>query len=236
KRYLDFAGGSMIRVPVKAKKGIYRVMRTRVPRTRTFELYRRAEAKTPDLIKEIYKAISDEVETHPEATSHRSSSLIEGIPSGWSYKSRWLKFSSSEAERRSLFEQVLWTFFFDQSDTWETSWPEPRRTDAEYVAVAGKRPVDRAPAPRPKRAAAPTPKAASRGIEAAPSAAPVAEATAQLIPGDIVKIIEGRYTGLIGQIVEIRVVGKFNRFTVRLPGDDQYYDVPNFPMFALEKA
>ena len=176
------------------------------------------------------------MESHPEATSHRSSSLIEGIPSGWSYKSRWLKFSSSEAERRSLFEQVLWTFFFDQSDTWETSWPEPRRTDAEYVAIAGKRPVDRAPAPRPERAAAPAPKAASRGIEAAPSAAPAAEVTAQLIPGDIVKIIEGRYTGLIGQIVEIRVVGKFNRFTVRLPGDDQYYDVPNFPMFALEKA
>ena len=85
-------------------------------------------------------------------------------------------------------------------------------------------------------AAAPTPKAASRGIEAAPSAAPAAEVTAQLIRGDCVKIIEGRYTGLIGQIVEIRVGGKFNRFTVRLPGDDQYYDVPNFPMFALEKA
>ncbi len=141
----------MIRVPVKTKKGVCRVMRTRVPRTRTFELYRLADAKTPDLIKAIYKAISDAVETHPEATSHRSSSLIEGIPSGWSHKSRWLEFSSSEAERRSLFEQVLWTFFFDQRDTWETSWPEPRRTDAEYVAVAGKRPVDRAPAPRPKR-------------------------------------------------------------------------------------
>lgn len=85
-------------------------------------------------------------------------------------------------------------------------------------------------------AAAPTPKAASRGIEAAPSAAPVAEATAQLIPGDIVKIIEGRYTGLIGQITEIPIVGGFERFTVRLPADDQYYDVPNFPLFALEKA
>ena len=143
-------------------------------------------------------------------------------------------------------------------------------------------------------AAAPTPKAASRGIEAAPSAAPVAEATAQLIPGDIVKIIEGRYTGLIGQITEIpivtlptkvpsgslgrigslkgtsdkslfpmalgsyghrithqlrpinmngrsilsetSIVGGFERFTVRLPADDQYYDVPNFPLFALEKA
>ena len=155
----------MIRVPVKTKNGVYRIMRTRVPRTRTFDLYRSAEAKTPDLMKAIYKAISDAVESHPEATSHRSSSLIEGIPSEWSYKSRWLKFSSSEAERRSLFEQVLWTFFFDQSDTWETSWPEPRRTDAEYVAVAGKRPADRAPAPRPKRAAAPAPKAASRGIE-----------------------------------------------------------------------
>ena len=163
KRYLDFAGGSMIRVPVKAKKGIYRVMRTRVPRTRTFELYRRAEAKTPDLIKEIYKAISDAVETHPEATSHRSSSLIEGIPSGWSHKSRWLKFSASEAERRSLFEQVLWTFFFDQSDTWETSWPEPRRTDAEYVAVAGKRPVDWAPAPRPPQCGCPHPEGSQPG-------------------------------------------------------------------------
>ncbi len=226
----------MIRVPVKTKKGIYRVMRTRVPRTRTFELYQRADAKTPDLIKAIYKVICDEVEAHPEATSHRASSLIEGIPSGWSHKSRWLKFSSSEAERRSLFEQVLWTFFFDQRDTWETSWPEPRRTDAEYVAMAGKRPVDRAPAPRPKRAAAPAPKAASRGIEAAPSAAPAAEVTAQLIPGDIVKIIEGRYTGLIGQITEIPIVRGFERFTVRLPADDQYYDVPNFPRFAIENV
>ena len=223
----------MIRVPVKTKKGVYRVMRTRVPRTRTFELYRRADAKTPDLIKAIYKVMCDEVEAHPEATSHRSSSLIEGIPSGWSYKSRWLKFSSSEAERRSLFEQVLWTFFFDQSDTWETSWPEPRRTDAEYVAVAGKRPVDRAPAPRPKRAAAPASEVRSRGIDVAPSAA---EVTAQFIPGDIVKIIEGRYTGLIGQITEVPIVGGFERFTVSLPADDQYYDVPNFPLFALEKA
>jgi len=223
----------MIRVPVKTKKGVYRVMRTRVPRTRTFELYQRADAKTPDLIKAIYKVICDEVETHPEATSHRSSSLIEGIPSGWSYKSRWLKFSSSEAERRSLFEQVLWTFFFDQSDTWETSWPEPRRTDAEYVVEAGKRPVDRAPAPRPKRAAAPASEVRSRGIDVAPSAA---EVTAQFIPGDIVKIIEGRYTGLIGQITEVPIVGGFERFTVSLPADDQYYDVPNFPLFALEKA
>jgi len=226
----------MIRVPVKTKKGVYRVMRTRVPRTRTFELYRLAEAKTPELIKAIYKAISDAVETHPEAASHRASSLIEGIRSRWSYKGRWLKFSSSEAERRSLFEQVQWTFFFDQRDTWETSWPEPRRPDAEYVAVAGKRPGDQPPASRFRRAVAPAPKAASRGIDAAPSAATVGEATAQLAPEDIVKIIEGRYTGLKGQITEIQVVGGFERYTVRLPGDDQYYDVPNFPLFALEKA
>src|SRR5271157_2496777 len=181
----------MIRVPVKTKNGVYKVMRTRVPRTRTFELYRLAEAETPELIKAIYRVISDAVETHPEAPLHRSSTLIEAIPSKWAHKNRWLKFSSSEAERRSLFEQVQWTFFFDQRDTWETSWPESRRTDAEYVAVAGKRPVAKAPAPRPKRAAAPAPKAASRGIEAAPSAAPAAEVTAQLIRGDCVKIIEG---------------------------------------------
>ncbi len=229
----------MIRVPVKTKKGVYRVMRTRVPRTRTFELYRRADAKAPDLIKAIYKAISDAVETHPEATSHRSTSLIAGIPSGWSHKGRWLKFSSSEAERRSLFEQVLWTFFFDQSDTWETSWPEPRRTDAEYVAVAGKRPVERAPAPRPKHAAAPAPKAASRGIEAAPSAAPAAGPTEMLAAGDIIEIVnpDDDYAGKIGQVTQIGpdsfgVVS----VTVKLPGDDQYFDVPNFDVSDLKKV
>ena len=82
-------------------------------------------------------------------------------------------------------------------------------------------------------AAAPASEVRSRGIDVAPSAA---EVTAQFIPGDIVKIIEGRYTGLIGQITEIPIVGGFERFTVRLPADDQYYDVPNFPLFALEKA
>jgi len=211
-------------------------MRTRVPRTRTFELYRRADAKTPDLIKAIYKVMCDEVEAHPEATSHRSSSLIEGIPSGWSHKSHWLKFSASEAERRSLFEQVLWTLFFDQSETWETSWPEPGRPDAEYVPVAAKRSVDQAPAPRPKRAAAPAPKAASRGIEAARSAAPVAEATAQLSPGEIVEIIKGRYKGLIGEITDIVPDGPFVSATVKLPADAEYLNVPGFRLKDLKRV
>jgi len=226
----------MIRVPVKTKEGVCRVMRTRVPRTRTFECYRKAEEEAPELLKQIYAVISQVVEARPTEAAHRSAVLIERIPSDWPYRDQWLKFLDSEPARRFLFEQVLWTYFFDREETWETTWPDQGRPVAEYVRKAMSPPVARPPSPRPKAAAGAAPEVRTRGIGPATAAPAPAGTTEQFGPGDIVEITEGRYAGLTGQITEITLVGGFKRFTVRLPGDDQYFDVPNFPLFALKKA
>lgn len=103
----------MIRVPVKTKQGVYRIMRTRVPGTLTFELYRRAQAEAPELLKQIYAIIYRDVEARARDQVHGSTVLMDRIPSDWPYKRRWLRFSDSEAQRRSLFEQVLWTYLID---------------------------------------------------------------------------------------------------------------------------
>ena len=146
---MGFHGGTMIRVPVKTKKGVYRVMRTRVPRTRTFELYRRAQVEAPELLKQIYAVISRDVEARATDEVHRSTVLMSGIPSDQPFQKRWVDFSDSEAQRRSLFEQVLWTYFFDRQETWETTWPDKGRTGAEYVCEPKRPPVAQAPARRP---------------------------------------------------------------------------------------
>ena len=150
-------------------------MRTRVPRTRTFELYRRAQEEAPELLKQIYAVISRDVEARATDEVHRSTVLMSGIPSDQPFQKRWVDFSDSEAQRRSLFEQVLWTYFFDRQETWETTWPDKGRTGAEYVCEPKRPPVAQAPARRPKGAAAPAPKAASRGIGAAPTGQPAEE-------------------------------------------------------------
>lgn len=232
-------GDTMIRVPVKTKKGVYRVMRTRVPRTRTFELYRRAEAEAPELLKQIYAVISRDVEARGTETVHRSAVLMDRVPSDWPYQKRWVKFSDSEAQRRSLLEQVLWTYFFDRQETWETTWPDKGQTGAEYVRPAMRPPVARAPAPRPKRAATPASEVRSRGIDVARSRTPAAGLTEELSPGDDVEIVnpDCAYAGKIGRVTQIGpddfgVVS----VTVKLPADDQYFDVPNFDVSDLKKV
>ena len=162
----------MIRVPVKTKKGVYRVMRTRVPRTRTFELYRRAQEEAPELLKQIYAVISRDVEARATDEVHRSTVLMSGIPSDRPFQKRWVDFSDSEVERRSLFEQVLWTYFFDRQETWETTWPDKGRIGAEYVREVVKPSEAREPGLRPKGAKGVAPKAASRGIGPAPTGQP----------------------------------------------------------------
>jgi KOW motif len=231
----------MIKVPVKTKNGVYRVMRIRVPRTRTFALYRTAEEEAPNLLKQIYAVISQVLEAGTTETVHRSTVLIECIPSDWPFRDQWLKFLDSESARRSLFEQVLWTYFFDREETWETTWPDKDRTDAKYAREATMPPVARAPRPRSKRAAGPTPRVHTRGIgPAATAAIPAAPAsagiTAKLRPGDIVEIMEGRYKGLIGEITEVGLEDGFESITVRLPADDEYYNVPHFDPGALKKV
>jgi hypothetical protein len=183
-----------------------------------------AEAETPEVIKAIYAAISEAVEAHPGATSHRSSSLIQGIPPGWFHQGPGLASSPSAADRRSLFEQVLWTFFFDRSETWETTWPEPGRQDAEYVAVAKTRPVAPSSGPGPGgvaevsgtagRGIAPAGRGiapAGRGIAPAgrgiAPATPAAQEQEPLAIGDIVEIIDGAYSGFRGKVMGLGTGG-----------------------------
>jgi hypothetical protein len=230
----------MIRLPVKTKKGVYRVMRTRVPRTRTFDLYRKAEAKAPVLIDQIYVFIAGEVEAHPTETAHHSGPLLDRMPLDWLSRKQWLQFSDSEAERRSLFEQVLWTYFFDRHETWETTWPDKGQIGAVYFREAAKPLQARELGLRPEGEGV-APKAASRGIglerAGPPTAVPAGTSpTEELSPGDIVIILKGRYKGLTGEIAGLESDGPFISATVRLPADDEYLDVPGFRLKDLMKT
>jgi hypothetical protein len=218
----------VIRVPIKNKEGVYRTMRTRVPRTRTFALYRQAQTKTPDLIEAIYKVLAGAVEAHPEATSHRASSLIAGIPADWSHAGRWLEFSASEAERRSLFEQILWTYFFDRSETWETTWPEPGEADAVYVAVATEGPTARGSLPV-REAAAHLAETASRGLRPAAAAAPP-----ELKPRDVVEIVDGDLRGFRGRVLAVST-GVFRKVDLELFVDGVLRPVEGFRISQVRK-
>jgi hypothetical protein len=223
----------MIKVPVKTRKGVYRTTRTRVPRTRTFDLYRKAEAKAPKLLEQIYRFISHDVEARASEQLHRSGELMDRLPADWSHQKPWLKFAASESERRLLFEQVLWTYFFDRADSWETTWPDKGKVGAVYSRLTKKPPEVFARGPRPKRAAAPGPERAEGGRGLAPAAAPPAP---QLSVGDIVEITRGRYQGLIGQITELVPDGPFVTATIKLPADAEYLDIPGFRLKDLRKA
>jgi hypothetical protein len=229
----------MIKVPVKTKKGVSRVMRTRVPRTRTFALYRRAEAEAPDLLKGIYTFISRDVEAQSSQKSHRSSDLIKRVPPNWPYRKQWQKFSSNEAERESLFEQVLWTYFFDCKDSWKTTWPDKAQPSAVYVLEPGKRTVAKPARARPRRAASTPPPAVSRGIGMAPPApadgTTVAIPKEQLGAGEIVEILRGMYKGLIGEITGFESEGPFISAVVKLPADNEYLEIP-FRIKDIKKA
>jgi len=226
----------MIRVPVKTKKGVYRIMRTRMPRTRTFDLYRKAEAAAPELLKQMYAVISWDVEARPKETVHRSTVLIDRIPSDWPYRKQWLKVSDSEAQRRSLFEQVLWTYFFDRQELLETTWPDKGRTGAEYVRVGVKPSKARKPSPRPKGARGIAPKVTSRGVGPAPTARPATGLTEKFKSGDIVIFINGDYEGVKGQITELESDGPCVNATVRLLVGAEYVDIPGFPIEDLAKV
>jgi hypothetical protein len=227
--------------------GVYRVMRTRLPRTRTFDLYRKAEQDAPDLIKKIYVVISQNVEARPKEQIQRSTELIERIPTDWPGRDQWLKFVDSEPARQSLFEQVLWTYFFDRDETWETTWPDKNRTGAEYArapapavaegappistsalekgAIAATEPASRTIAPK---SLAPPP--ASRGM---PPAAPAVHET--LKPGDTVEIVNHPYAGKTGVVVELVDDDGLTLVTVKLQVGGLFEDVSGFLPSQLRK-
>jgi len=226
----------MIRVPVKTKKDVCRTMRTRVPRTRTFDLYRKAEAEAPGLLMQMYALISRDVEARATETVIHSTVLIDRTPSNWPYRKQWQKVSDSEAQRRSLFEQVLWTYFFDRQDLWETTWPDKGRAGAEYVGVGVRPSKARKPSPRPKGARGVAPKVTSRGVGPAPTARPAAGLPEKFKPGDSVIFINGDYEGVRGQITELESDGPCVNATVRLLVGAEYVDIPGFPIEDLAKV
>jgi hypothetical protein len=130
-----------------------------------------------------------------------------------------------------LFEQVLWTYFFDRKDCWVTTWPDRAKIGAEYIGGAEQLAAGRARIPRPEKAAAPDLAGVTRGI------APAAPAPAEkLAVGDIVEITRGRYEGLIGQITELVPDGPFVFATVKLPADAEYLDIPGFRLKDLKRV
>jgi hypothetical protein len=231
----------MLTVPVKTRKGVYRMIQTRVPRTSSFSLYRKAEKEAPELLRQIYAVIARDVEARSTETVQISTDIIDRVPADWPYRAQWLKFSGSEPERRSLFEQVLWTYFYDVgNETWETSWPTKNQPFSKYVRQAVTPTEAETPGPGPDLEAKTDSVSFSRGIEMAPTVpaaavpAPVSP-TDQLSIGDIVAIIKGRYKGLKGEVTKIEMIDGFESVTVKLPGDDEYFEVPNFPTSALKK-
>jgi hypothetical protein len=242
----------MIRVPVKTMKGRYRIMRTRLPNTRTFDLYRTAETDAPDLLEQIYAGISRDFELHSDERVHRSTGLLDRVPADAAYRDRWLKFSESEAERRSLFEQVLWAFFFDRPEMWETTWPEKGVTGAEYtresasatVAAEARQAPKKAkvrPAPKkaalapksPRRSFAPKAAAQSRDGGAAP---PVAKgATAPLKAGDTVEIVNHAFAGKTGVVVALEDDDGLNLVTIRMQVAGLFKDVSGFLLSQVRK-
>jgi hypothetical protein len=231
----------MLTVPVMTQKGIYRMIRTRVPRTGSFNLYRKAEEEALELLKQIYAVIARDVEARSTETVHISTDLIDRVPADWPFRPQWLKFSGSEPEMRSLFEQVLWTYFFDvRNETWETSWPTKDQPFSEYVRQVVTPTEAEPPSPGPDLEAETDSVNFSSGIEMASTARATAvpaavSPTDQLSIGDIVEIIKGRYKGLKGEVTKIEMIDGFDSVTVKLPGDDEYYEVPNFPTSALRK-
>jgi hypothetical protein len=232
----------MIRVPVMTQDGVYRIIRTREPRTKTFELYHKAERDAPDLLKKIYAVISQIVQDRPKEEIQRSTALIGRIPSDWPGRDQWLKFLDSEPARQSLFEQVLWTYFFDHDETWETTWPDKDRTGAEY-ARAPAPPVAEVAPPLSKSATA-APETPSREIApkslappaASGSAPPVAPAVDEkLKPGDTVEIVNHPYQGKTGVVVALIDDDGLELATVKMQVDGLFEDVSGFLLSQLHK-
>jgi hypothetical protein len=220
----------MIRVPVKTKPGVYRIMRTRVPRTRTFARYHEVKKLSPRLIDEIYGAISRTVQYRPEESSICSADLIKRMPRDGDSEASLTRFGDSEQLKNSLFEQVLWTYIFDQTDTWETTWPDRRRTGAHYVRLEPKSRIE-PPGPAPSQVpfAATT---STREISLEPSVA------TEIQPGDWVEIIGGKYKDyeFLARVSAIEMVNGFPKATLKLNLNGRFVDVRLFRMDEIKKV
>ena len=242
----------MIRVPVKTMKGCYRIMRTRLPNTRTFDLYRKADADAPELLKAIYTAISRDVAVRSTERVYRSTVLLGRVPTDLIDRDKWVKSLGSEAERQSLFEQVLWVFFFDRAEMWETTWPDPGVAGAEYTreSTSASAPAKTRRAPKkaearlapkkaaiaqksPRRGFAPKAAARSQGGGAAP---PVAnDAIAALQAGDTVEIVNHAFAGKTGVVVAFEDDDGLKLVTVRMQVAGLFKDVSGFLLSQVRK-
>jgi hypothetical protein len=233
----------MIRVPVKSKIGVYRIMRTRVPRTKTFVLYRKAEEEEPELLKQVYAFISDDVEVRATEPVQRSTVLIKRIPADWPYRVQWLNFLDTDSQRRSFFEQVLWTYFFDREETWETTWPDKDRSDAAYGRAAAMPPRAQAPPPGGGGATLDS-ETSSREIAPRSSAlpdvsfgvAPIAPAPDETLkPGDTVEIVNHSYAGKIGVVVAVVDDDGLKLVTVKMQVGGLFKDISGFLPSQVQK-
>jgi hypothetical protein len=221
----------MIRVPVKTTPGVFRTMRTRVPGTRTFALYREARERYPELIKGIYNAISRAALAHPREAPISSADLLRSIPKDGPLERSWKRFSDSEVVRNSLFEQVLWTYLFDQVETWETTWPDRGQSGARYVRLTPAAEIELPPGPPPMQ----LPSAATtrtRGISLEPAV------TDRIECGDWVEIIGGKYKDYasLAQVSAIEMVNGFPKATLKLIVNGRLQAVGPFRMDEIRRV
>jgi hypothetical protein len=220
----------MIRVPVKTRPGVFRTMRTRVPRTRTFALYREASERYPELIKGIYNAISRAALAHTREASISSAALLKSIPKDGPLERSWKKFSDSEQVQNSLFEQVLWTYLFDQVETWDTTWPDQGQSGAHYVRLTPEAEIQRPPGPPPMQVPSATTR--TRGISPEPAV------TDRIESGDWVEIIGGKYKDYanLAQVSAIEMVNGFPKATLKLIVNGRLQAVSPFRMDEIRKV
>ena len=96
----------MIRVPVQSRHGMFKTMRTRVPRTRTFAVYREASQQFPGLITGLYNAISRTALARPGTDSISSAELLKQLTLDGPLERSWAKVSdraSQETRSSSRF-------------------------------------------------------------------------------------------------------------------------------------
>jgi hypothetical protein len=221
----------MIRVPVATRPGMFRTMRTRVPRTRSFAAYREASQRFPELIRGIYDAISRTAQAYPGEGSISSSELIKRIPKDGLLERSWKQVSDRAQVRNSLFEQVLWTYVFDQVETWETTWPDRDQSGADYVRVTPEPEIERPPG-RPPMQVASTATTRTRGISLEPAV------DDQIKQGDWVEIIGGKYKDYanLAQVSAINMVNGFPKATLELIVNGRLQPVGPFRMDEIKKV
>ena len=186
--------------------------RGRVPSEERWDHYRRALRDQRGLVEAVYNLIAAEMFGHSIEQVANSTDFGASVLGRWHRQEDWNNYCAHETVSNSLFGQIMWTYFFDRSNSssdeewWSTYSNNGQRNDREERAYFLRR---------------------AKQVEAEPSPVPVA---IDLNFGDRVKIKDGpfeNFEGSVEEVIEQRGLVKvmliiFNRPT---PVDLEYWQV-----------